>query len=108
MQSQSIKVADIREVVHKAAADEGLEFFGIADLNVIADAARYRVWLNEKRHASMAWMERNLEIRAMPDLLLPKATAALIFGFPYYLGDRWDRTQSKEKPYIAQYARLKD
>lgn len=108
LQSQTIKVADIYEVARKAASNEGLDFFGIADLDVTLDASRYRVWLEEKRHASMAWMERHIEIRTSPDLLLPNATSAFSFGFPYYLGDRWHRPPTKEKPFIAQYARLKD
>lgn len=108
MQSQHIKFADIYDFVRKAADNEGLHFLGVSDLDVAVDASRYRTWLAETRHASMAWMERNLEIREKPDLLLPKATSAFMFGFPYYLGDRWHRPLSGQKPFIAQYARLKD
>ncbi len=108
MQSQLIKLADIYDFVGKAAESEGLHFLGISDLNVTDDFVRYRAWLDEKRHASMAWMERNMEIREKPDLLLQRATSAFIFGFPYYLGDRWHRPLSGQKPFIAQYARLKD
>lgn len=108
MQSQQIKFADIYDMVGKAADHEGLHFLGISDLDVVADSVRYRTWLDEKRHASMAWMERNMEIREKPDLLLEKATSAFMFGFPYYLGDRWQRSPSDKKPFIAQYARLKD
>jgi epoxyqueuosine reductase len=99
---------DLKNKIASLAKDEGLLFLGIADLNTRIDAARYRQWLHESRHASMTWMTNHLELREHPEMLLTGAKSALVFGFSYYLGDRWNRHDDWSKPLIAQYARLKD
>lgn len=105
---KTISNVDLKNKIASLARDEGLLFLGIADLNTRMDAARYRQWLSEARHGSMTWMANHLELREHPEMLLTGARAALVFGFSYYLGDRWHSHDDEKKPLIAQYARLKD
>lgn len=97
----------ILAAAQKFAAAEGLHFFGISDLNVSRDFQWYQEWIDESRNGSMDWMKNHLKIREKPALLLVNAQAALSFGFPYSLGDRWS-LGINDGPRIAQYARLKD
>lgn len=108
MEQKTISNFDLKNKITSLATDENLLFLGITDLNMRCDAERYRQWLGESRNASMAWMNQHVDLREHPEGLLPGAKAVLVFGFSYYLGDRWLRGGSDEKPLIAQYARLKD
>lgn len=94
--------------VSQIAEKEGLHFFGIAGLDVSQDYQWYRDWLQDNRHGSMEWMTNHLDIRENPEKLLPGAKTAFIFGFPYYLGDKWLLGHKNESPQIGQYARLRD
>ena len=96
------------ELIRKVAEREDLHFFGVSDLDVRRDFERFEAWLNENRHGDMTWMTNHKTIRSDPKKLLETANAALIFGFPYYLGDRWRRAATHEPPRVAQYARLYD
>lgn len=96
------------DLTRKLAEDTGLYFFGVASLDVEKDYLSYEKWIEEGRHGSMEWMQKNLEIRKNPQKLLPGAKTALVFGFNYFLGDKWLRGEIGKQPMIAQYARLKD
>jgi epoxyqueuosine reductase len=99
---------EILKIAGHAAASEGLTFFGATDLDVRQDYEKFSSWLKEGRNASMAWMNNHPEIRQKPELLLPGAQRAFIFGFPYWLGDKWTFKPDDEAPKIAQYARISD
>jgi epoxyqueuosine reductase len=95
-------------LIQKAAEGEGLHFFGVSDLDVAQDFERFEAWLNEHRHGGMTWLTDHKLIRREPQRLLENAKVALIFGFPYYLGDRWQLGARHDSPRVAQYARLRD
>ena len=98
----------ILQKIQTAAEREGLHFFGLSDLDVSLDFKMFEDWLAENRHGGMEWMTHHMAIRQDPKLLLENAHTALIFGFPYFLGDRW-RLADKDAPArVAQYARLSD
>jgi epoxyqueuosine reductase len=99
---------DLKNKISSLAESEDLLFLGVADLNLRSDAARYRQWLSESRNGSMTWMANHVEVREYPEKILNGAKSVLVFGFSYYLGDRWQRNDNEKKPLIAQYARLKD
>ncbi len=100
-------IPPILVAAQKFAGAEGLHFFGVSNLNVSRDFQWYQEWIDESRNGTMEWMKNHLKIRENPELLLANAQAALSFGFPYSLGDRWS-LGSDDGPRIAQYARLKD
>lgn len=106
--TNSIRISDLLSLANRRADEEGLQFFGIADLALGTDVERYGRWIQEDRHGSMTWMTRNIDVRSNPDRLLPGAKSVFVFGFFYHLGDRWQPKEKKGKPLIAQYARLRD
>ena len=103
-----IRISDLLALANHRAEEEELHFFGVAELSLDTDAARYRRWIEEDRHGSMTWMTRNMEVRAHPDRLLPGAKSAFVFGFFYHFGDQWQPKNMENKPLIAQYERLRD
>lgn len=108
MNNAVTKYKKIFDSVANLADKHGLLFYGVSNLNVTQDFIWYEQWLDDGRHAGMAYLERNLEVRANPALLLEGAKTAWVFGLPYYLGDRWQRGDTKAPAQIAMYARLKD
>lgn len=86
---------------------EGFVPLGFAKLDPMPlDMARFTVWLGQNRHASMAFLTQNLQLRADPAKLQPGTKTAILFGLPYAQGDKLQR--KGDPPRIAQYARLAD
>lgn len=90
--------------IRKALEAEELLFLGSVSLEIETDYARMLRWLAEGKHAGMEFLNQNLECRRDPKLLLDGAASLVVFGLPYYQGDR---LESKE-PRFAQYARFRD
>lgn len=84
---------------------EGLVFIGMAPLEVARDYTRFRAWLNDGKHAEMAFLERYLECRQEPARLLPGARSVAIMALPYDLGDK---LEASHPPRVAQYSRMVD
>ncbi|HEX7070866.1 MAG TPA: tRNA epoxyqueuosine(34) reductase QueG [Rhodothermales bacterium] len=66
------------------------------------DAARLERWLNEGRHASMEWMERNFDKRVDPTLLVEGARSVVSVLHNYFQGPRTPSETSA--PLISRYA----
>lgn len=85
----------------------GLIPLGVVPLQRMSlDMVHFRTWLDEKRHAGMAFLGQNLHLREDPRKLLPGIQTAIMFGLPYAQGDRLPKPN--EAPRTAQYARLLD
>ena len=89
------------------ARDAGFELAGVAALGPAATAGAYRRWLERGDQAGMAWMERNVGLRADPRGLLEGARSALVVGYRYAPrppvadeGELWPR--------VARYAHGRD
>lgn len=44
---------------------------------------KFRAWLSDRKNADMSWLERNVEIREDPTILLKGCKAVLSFAYPY-------------------------
>lgn len=97
---------DLRNAVSAELEKEGLTLLGAVSLDCLVDYERYSQWLLDNKHAGLAYLEKNRELRRSPELLLPGAQSALIVGLPYSQGDTWPPQNSA--PRVAQYARFAD
>jgi len=72
------------------------------------EAFRLEAWLNENRHSSMSWMERNFEKRIDPRKLVPgsKSVVSVIAGYRFRENEQFD--QKTNSPKVAKYARGRD
>ncbi len=71
----------------KAAARRlGFHLVGVTDCAPAETYAAYTAWLDEGRHAGMAYMarERNRERRADPRRILPECRSILVLGIRYF------------------------
>ena len=68
-----------------------------------------REWLDAGRHADMAWMERTVDKRTNPELVLTGAKSVIILGVNYWVGSAIENRESKIKnPQWARYALNED
>lgn len=95
-------VETIREALERVALELGFSALGVADAqanqgSVLAD------WLASGAHAGMAWMERHLEARLNPDLVLPEVKRVIMLSYEYSRHDA-----SVDTGRIARYAQGED
>ncbi len=97
------------EKIKAEALRLGFDFAGITHAQNPARAASYRDWLRCGFHGEMAWLEKNVERRVSPTLVLPGAQSVVSVGLSYFTADpppdRWDHPLHGR---IARYAWGKD
>jgi epoxyqueuosine reductase len=76
---------DDAEQVKAAALRLGFDAVAIAAAEPLVDPiARYRQWLEQGNHGMMQWMERNVEKREDPSLVLADARSVIVVARNYY------------------------
>lgn len=100
-------MSSIRQHLQNSFEKEGLSFLGVVTLGPEPAFERFEEWLDDGFHADMEFLNKNKNLRNDPRGLLEDARQALIFGLPYWQGDRL-QTVKMGQYQIAQYARLRD
>lgn len=98
------------------ALRQRLEALGFDDVRFAALAAPVapplREWLAAGMHADMQWMERSVDKRLNPDLVLPGARSIIMLGVSYFGGpgtkDQGPETLTSERARWARYALHED
>ena len=70
----------LRKKLEASAQSLGFDRFGVAEVTpLVRESEALHAWLREGHHASMAWMERNVEVRAQIDheMLHPEAKSVI-------------------------------
>ena len=77
---------DISNEIKAEAQRLGFSACGIAKAEPVSPlvAARYRQWLSDGKHASMQYLEKNLDKRLDPTLLMPNAQSIICLALNYY------------------------
>lgn len=90
----------------KEAHDLGFYKIGFAQVQSVDAVAtrQYADWIASGCHGEMSYLERYLELREDPHLLLPSAKTIIVCAASYYTGVR----QTPDKPQIATYALGRD
>lgn len=83
---------------------QGLKWLGVTGLDVKDTYVFYEEWLNAGFGAGMEYLKKHMAVRREPARLLEGAQRALVFGLPYYQGDKLPIGH----PTVAQYARFRD
>jgi epoxyqueuosine reductase len=95
--------------VRQKARDLGFHACGFSQAQQLdKEARRLEQWLNEGRHGTMSWMERNFDKRIDPRKLVPgsKSVVSVIASYRYEENELADH--SATHPKIAKYARGRD
>jgi len=93
---------DLTYQIKNKTIELGFQSCGIARTEYLHhEAIHFRKWLDEKKQASMKYMENNLEMRLDPRLLVPNAKSVISLLYNYY-PSRFQFSDSKYK--ISKYA----
>ncbi|MFI3242654.1 MAG: tRNA epoxyqueuosine(34) reductase QueG [Akkermansia sp.] len=92
----------IRQALNQVSSALGFSALGVADA-MSPQGAGLQDWLASGAHADMAWMERHLEARLNPDLVLPEVKRVIMLSYEY---SRHDQREAAGR--IARYAQGAD
>lgn len=92
--------------IRAIAMEMGADAVGFAPISEVSDSeiAVYKKWLSHGNHAGMTYLERYIEQRQHPQLLLPEASSVIILAVSYYP----PQTQDLSAPKVAKYALGRD
>ena len=98
--------AALTDLVKHAAAQVGFARVGIASAAALPPAveALYRDWIASGRDADTAYLQRNVDVRFRPRLLLGEARSVICLAVSYAPAAPWPT----ERPFVARYARGRD
>ncbi len=95
------------EIVIEKAREIGFDLIGFAPYQILQDEVeRLSQWLDQKYHAGMQYMERNIEKRADIKKILPEAKSIISLGLNYYTDEKHSNLPGHGK--ISRYAWGKD
>ncbi len=92
----------IRQALERVASDLGFSAIGVTDAQS-PQGDGLSNWLAVGEHAGMEWMERHLEARLNPSLVLPDVKSIIMLSYEYSRTD-----QRREAGRIARYAQGED
>jgi epoxyqueuosine reductase len=93
----------LTRTIKAKAAELGFAKVGIARADALTEAgARLHEWLARRYHGTMEWMERSIEKRVDPRLILPGAKSVISLAMNYYADVRHSNDPGVGK--ISRYA----
>lgn len=92
--------SELRSVLDRAARRLGFAAWGVAEAGPSRSMDRLRAWLDWGYHGDMAWMTRNLDLRADPRGLMPGIRSVLVFAD----STRTANPEAHDGSVIAKYA----
>lgn len=81
---------ELAQRIRDAAVDEGFDHLAVAAAGDSPAAIRLREWLERGMHGSMAWLERNVDRRCDPRLVVDGARSIVVVARRYWTGDPID------------------
>ncbi len=75
--------ARLTDAIREAASDEGFDRCAAAPVAALDAAPRLREWLRQGLHGEMAWLERNVDRRCEPGVVVPGARSVLMLARDY-------------------------
>lgn len=93
----------LTQKIKEKARELGIHKIGIAKAEALnEEGERLREWLGKGYHASMQWMERNVEKRSDPRVIVPGARSVISIAVNYYTPEKHDPNENEGK--ISRYA----
>ncbi|MHB1049402.1 MAG: tRNA epoxyqueuosine(34) reductase QueG [Bacteroidota bacterium] len=94
---------NLTEQIKRKALELGFSKVGIARADILTgEGAQLTEWLNRGYHASMQWMEKNIDKRTDPDRIVPGARSVISVAFNYYTPQQHSEDPKTGK--ISRYA----
>jgi epoxyqueuosine reductase len=105
-----ISISETLDALKTRAASEGLQGLRITKAHLPeVHAERLELFLEQRHHGDMAWLEDRKHHRKSPDALWPEARSAIMVALPYTPDmDPMDRLNQKDEGVISVYALNRD
>ncbi|CQB88378.1 Epoxyqueuosine reductase [Chlamydia trachomatis] len=99
-------MSSLNSQIRAIAMEMGVDAVGFVPISKVSDSeiAVFKTWLSQDKHAGMTYLERYIEQRQYPQLLLPEASSVIILAVSYYPPQRQDLSAPK----VAKYALGRD
>jgi epoxyqueuosine reductase len=106
----SVDYAAIARKIRSLARGFGFQRCGISDIDLGADEAHLRDWLEQGLYGTMDWMARHGDKRSRPHELLPGTVRVISVGLDYARDgtEAWSTLADGERAYVARYALGRD
>jgi epoxyqueuosine reductase len=93
------------QLIKNKAHDLKIDLIGFTKAIPHPDFDFYKKWLDQNYQASMKWMEKSIDKRSNPDLVLKNAESMISCGLIYYRGHpKSIDCKDKDKAWISNYA----
>jgi len=101
----------VMAAIRRWAAELGFEQAAVARIVLAQDAKALAAWVASGAHGDMRYLERNQELRAHPQALVPGTVAVISLRMDYMCeppADAWRALAEPEHGYVARYALGRD
>ena len=101
----------ITETIKQTGLELGFQQVGITDARLDPEHERYRQWIASRFHGEMGYMERNMEKRLNPALLVPGTLSVICVRLDYLCDDQQRMTElleHRDLAYVSRYALGRD
>jgi len=102
---------ELKGALLELAQQRGFNALGVSDLQLTADAAHLKRWLDAGKHGEMDYMSRHGTRRSRPDELVPGTVRVLSARMDYWPADAHDAAATIADPgqgYVSRYALGRD
>jgi epoxyqueuosine reductase len=103
-----VSAEELTRAVKARARELGFDKVAIARAEPLErDRAALAAWIRGDRHATMAWMAREFDKRAVPETMLPGCKSVIALAINYWAGDG-NAKRGERAALVARYARGRD
>jgi epoxyqueuosine reductase len=103
LEAAPLSKSNLSELIKQRARELGFDKVGLVSAHEFTDeATRLGEWLNRGYQANMRWLERDVEKRTNPQLLLPNARSAVVVALNYFTPAQHDNDPATGK--VSRYA----
>ena len=103
LEAEYISRTNLSKLIKSRARELGFDKVGLVSAQTLSDEGKFLgEWLKRGFHAGMRWMERDVEKRIDPRLLLPDARSVVVVALNYFTPSKHQDDSSTGK--VSRYA----
>ncbi len=111
MNNPSISPLELAQNIKQWAKEAQFQDVRITDCDLSNSFKAYKTWIKKKFHGSMSYMERNIDKRFQPNLLVPNTISIITLRMDYLPKEQQNPIDILDNPnnaYISRYALGRD
>ena len=102
---------DFKSILKKIGRDNGFQDIRVTNTQLDTHSEAYQAWINQHYQGEMSYMERNIDKRFQPDLLVPNTLSVICCRMDYlpqHSSECIELLDHPKKAYISRYALGRD